>query len=143
MRCRLDARVLRFRVPGIAIMKPLSSSNSRRMPMLITRRSLLSLLAFPAAPLGGQQPQGMASRGVKPAPRAKPSGLPFHARLTDVGRQAGLKEIVVCGHADRCDYITETMSCGAAFLDYDNDGWLDIFVLTGSRFQDPPPAASN
>ena len=30
------------------------------------------------------------------------------------------------------------MSCGAAFFDYDNDGWLDILVLTGSRFGDPP-----
>ncbi len=35
------------------------------------------------------------------------------------------------------------MSCGAAFLDYDNDGWLDILVLSGSRFGDPPPDASN
>ena len=34
------------------------------------------------------------------------------------------------------------MSCGAAFLDYDNDGWLDILVLTGSRFGDPPPDSS-
>jgi hypothetical protein len=111
--------------------------------MAITRRNLLSLLALPAVPLSGQQPQGMASRGVKPAPRGKPSGLPFHARFTDVARQAGLNEIVVCGHPDRCDYIIETMSCGAAFLDYDNDGWLDIFVLTGSRFGDPPDSASN
>ncbi len=34
------------------------------------------------------------------------------------------------------------MSCGAAFFDYDNDGWLDILVLTGSRFGDPPATAS-
>ena len=111
--------------------------------MLFTRRTLLGLLASPAAPLCGQKLQGMASRGVKPAPRAKPSGLPFHARFTDVAAQAGLNHVVVCGHPDRCDYIIETMSCGAAFLDYDNDGWLDILVLTGSRFGDPPPDASN
>src|SRR5215831_14137570 len=105
--------------------------------MLSTRRSLLSLMALPILPLCGQRPRGMASRGVKPVPRAKASGLPFHAHFTDVARQAGLKEIVVCGHPGRCDYIIETMSCGAAFLDYDSDGWLDIFVLTGSRFGDP------
>ena len=93
-----------------------------------SRRGVLSLLAAPVARLCGQV-QGMASRTVKPAPRGKASGVPFGARFTDVGRQAGLNEIVVCGHADRCDYIIETMSCGAAFLDYDNDGWLDIFVL--------------
>jgi enediyne biosynthesis protein E4 len=85
----------------------------------------------------------MASRSVKPAPRAKPSGLPFHAHFIDVARQAGLKETVVAGHQDHNDYIVECMSCGVAFFDYDNDGWLDILVLSGSRFGDPPPTASN
>ena len=114
------------------------------MPAL-TRRSLLSLLAWPAARLYSQvapSGQGMASRGVKAAPRGKPSGLPFHARFTDVAQQAGLHETVVSGHPRRADYVIEAMSCGAAFLDYDNDGWLDILVLTGSRFGDPPPTAS-
>jgi hypothetical protein len=85
----------------------------------------------------------MASRNVKAARRGKPSGLPFDSRLVDVGQQAGLREMVVAGHADRCDYIIETMSCGAAFFDYDNDGWLDVLVLSGSRFGDPPSNASN
>jgi hypothetical protein len=85
----------------------------------------------------------MASRGVHAAPRGKRSGLAFNARFTDVARQAGLNQIVVCGHPDRNDYIIECMSCGAAFLDYDNDGWLDILVLSGSRFGDPPSTASN
>ena len=80
----------------------------------------------------------MATRGVRAAPRGKRSSLPFHARFTDVARQAGLNQTVVCGHPDHNDYIIECMSCGAAFLDYDNDGWLDILVLSGSRFADPP-----
>ena len=80
----------------------------------------------------------MASRGVKTAPRGKPSGLPFHASFTDVAREAGIVLPVVSGHSRRTDYVIEAMSCGAAFLDYDNDGWLDILVLTGSRFGDPP-----
>jgi enediyne biosynthesis protein E4 len=108
----------------------------------LTRRGVLGLLASPLASLYGQV-QGMASRTVKASPRAKASGRPFHARFTDVSKQAGLKEIVVAGHTDRCDYINETMSCGVAFLDFDNDGWLDIFVLSGSRFGDPPANASN
>ncbi len=85
----------------------------------------------------------MASRSVKPAHRRQPSGRPFASRLTDIAQQAGLKEIVVAGHPDRCDYIVETMSCGAAFFDYDNDGWLDVLVLSGSRFGDPPSNASD
>ena len=97
------------------------------------------MLAWPAF---SQLPQGMASRGVKAAPRGKPSGLPFHARFTDIARQAGIEEPVVCGHPRRADYVIEAMSCGAAFFDYDNDGWLDVLVLTGSRFGDPPANAS-
>jgi len=107
----------------------------------LTRRSALGLLAWPFARLHGQQ-VGMASRGVKASPRAKPSGLPFPARFTDIAQQAGLRQTVVCGHPARVDYVIEAMSCGAAFFDYDNDGWLDILVLTGSRFGDPPPTAS-
>ena len=84
----------------------------------------------------------MASRGVRAAPRGKPSGLPFLAKFTDVAQQAGLKESVIAGHMDHCDYIIETMSCGCAFVDYDNDGWLDILVLNGSRYGDPPEDAS-
>jgi len=76
-------------------------------------------------------------------PRGKPSGLPFHCRLTDIAAQAGLVHPVVSGHPQHADYVTEAMSCGVAFFDFDNDGWLDILVLTGSRFGDPPPTASN
>ena len=84
----------------------------------------------------------MASRGIKAAPRGKPSGLPFHARFTDVAAQAGLQNAVISGHREKADYVLEAMSCGAAFFDYDNDGWLDILILSGSRFGDPPPDAS-
>lgn len=105
-----------------------------------SRRGLLAWSALPAARVLGQV-QGMASRGVKPAARGKPSGRPFNARFTDVGREAGLRHTVVAGHPDRADYITEAMSCGCVFFDYDNDGWLDILVPSGSRFGDPPPDA--
>jgi hypothetical protein len=85
----------------------------------------------------------MVSRGVKATPRGKFSGLPFHSRFADIAPQAGLKHPVVSGHSRRADYVIEAMSCGAAFFDYDNDGWLDILILTGSRFGDPPRDASN
>jgi hypothetical protein len=112
-----------------------------------TRRGVLAWLASGAIRVRGQdlrdQNHGMASRKVTAPQRGKPSGLPFHAHFTDVAQQAGLREVVVCGHADHNDYLMESMSCGAAFIDYDNDGWLDILVLSGSRFGDPPPTASN
>jgi hypothetical protein len=107
----------------------------------MTRRALLSLLAGPAATLRAQR--GMASRGVKPAPRSKPSGRPWHAKFTDVAAQAGLRDPVIYGLPDRVDYIVETMGAGIAFFDYDNDGWLDILVLSGTRFDGAPPGATN
>src|SRR5215472_9998916 len=108
----------------------------------MTRRTLLSLLAGSAMPSPAQR-SGMASRGVKPVPRSKPSGRPFRARFTDVAEQAGLRAPIVYGVPDRVDYITETMGAGIAFLDYDNDGWLDIMVLSGTRMDGNPPGATN
>ena len=37
-------------------------------------------------------------------------------------------------------YILDSMGCGVAFLDYDNDGWQDIVVLTAAARTDPTPA---
>jgi enediyne biosynthesis protein E4 len=111
----------------------------------MNRREFLTMLAASGVGTGiswAQEP-GMASRGVKPQPRGKPSGLPFHAHFTDVAAQAGLRSPVIYGPPDRMDYILESMGCGVAFLDYDNDGWLDIFLLSGTRREGPVEGASN
>jgi hypothetical protein len=34
---------------------------------------------------------------------------------------------------DHKHYIIETIGCGCAMFDYDNDGWMDLLVLSGSR----------
>jgi hypothetical protein len=107
----------------------------------MTRRELLALI--PAGACGAVASGQMATRSVKPMPRGKPSGLPFHARFTDVAARAGLREPAICGGVDRNLYIIEAMGSGIAFFDYDNDGWLDIFVLSGSRLEGPPPGATN
>lgn len=85
----------------------------------------------------------MASRGVRPQPRGKPSVLPFHARFTNVAVHAGLRDPVIYGPQDRMDYILESMGCGVAFIDFDNDGWLDIFLLSGTRRDGPVDGATN
>lgn len=112
----------------------------------MTRRRLLASLALPGLlpeGLRGQAFEGMGSRNVKAAPRGKPSGLPFHARFTDVAEQAGLRAPAIWGPPGRPDYILEAMGCGIAFLDYDNDGWLDIFMLCGTRRDGAPADAGN
>jgi hypothetical protein len=107
---------------------------------VITRRRLLGLLALAAERAFAQ---GVSSRGVRPQPRGKPSGRPFLSRLTDVAPQAGLTREVVYGGVETKAYIVETVGCGVAFLDYDNDGWLDLLVLNGTRREGAPPGATN
>jgi enediyne biosynthesis protein E4 len=111
----------------------------------MNRREFLAVLAAGAASRlsGAQELGGMATRGIRPQPRGKPSGLPFHATFTDVAARAGLREPVIFGPPDRMDFILESMGCGVAFLDYDNDGWLDIFLLSGTRREGPVKGATN
>ena len=109
----------------------------------MSRRGFLAgaALALGLPPALRSQNRGMASRGLKPAPPGKPSGLPFAARFTNIASEAGLRAPVVYGEPGRNSYIVESIGCGAAFLDYDNDGWLDVLLLTGRRFQNTPKEA--
>jgi hypothetical protein len=107
---------------------------------MITRRTCLKLFPAPGVCAWGQ---GVSSRGVRALPRGKPSGLPFHARFTDVAEAAGLVAPVIYGGVNRKQYILETVGCGAAFIDFDNDGWIDIFLLSGTRVEGAPSGATN
>jgi hypothetical protein len=42
-------------------------------------------------------------------------------------------------------YLPETTGSGCAFLDYDNDGWMDIYLVNGGKcdFYDPNPPLRN
>jgi enediyne biosynthesis protein E4 len=101
------------------------------------------MLGVLGAPTVEAWAQGVSSRAVKPQPRGKPSGLPFHACFTDIGAQAGLNAPLIYGQADRKTYILETVGCGCAFIDYDNDGWIDIFLLSGTQLDRAPKGATN
>ena len=87
--------------------------------------------------------QGMASRSVKPAPRAKASGRPWPSRLVNIAKQAGLTKAAIYGAEAHVQYLAETSSGGVALFDYDGDGWLDIFIVGGTRFEGAPPEATN
>lgn len=107
------------------------TKTSRREFLWLTAASTLSMA------------QGVTPRDVKPMPRGKPSGLPFLAHFTDVAAQAGLIKPIIYGGLTQKNYIVETVGCGIAFLDYDKDGWLDIFVLSGTRMEGPVADATN
>jgi enediyne biosynthesis protein E4 len=60
---------------------------------------------------------------------------PWPVTLVDVADRAGLREPSVYGDVDRKRFIIETNGAGVAFLDYDNDGWVDALVLNGTRLR--------
>jgi hypothetical protein len=63
------------------------------------------------------------------------AGEPLPLQFVNVARESGLKEKTVFGGENSNRYLLETTGCGVAFFDFDNDGWLDIFLVNGSRFE--------
>jgi hypothetical protein len=55
--------------------------------------------------------------------------------FSDVTRAAGIDVTNVNG-ASPDKHLVETMGSGAAFFDYDNDGWIDIFLVDGGSLAD-------
>jgi len=67
---------------------------------------------------------------------AEPS--PLGVTFLDVAKQSGLNAKTIYGGEHKNKYLLETTGCGVAFYDYDNDGWLDIFLVNGSRLEGFP-----
>jgi len=67
------------------------------------------------------------------------SGEPFQVRFVDVTEEAGITIETTSGGEEK-RYIVEAKGGGAAtFLDYDDDGWMDIYIVNGSRLEGFPP----
>jgi hypothetical protein len=113
--------------------------------MNLSRRALMRLGIGAATYFASQDllAQGVATHTAKPLPRAAASGRPFDAHFIDVAASAGLKAPVTYGGLETNKYIIESTGCGCAFIDYDNDGWMDLFVLCGTRLEGAPPKATN
>src|SRR3981081_4599963 len=66
--------------------------------------------------------------------------------FVDIAKQAGLDKFRHRSGGQEKATILETPGSGVALLDYDNDGWLDIYLLNGSTFaalkgKEPAPRA--
>jgi hypothetical protein len=114
-----------------AIRKPVAAS-SKSLSGWSRRRLLGSVPALAAAAWMRRKAHALA-----------PAALPPFSRFVDVAESAGLIKAMPYGEGMTATYLTEIMGGGCAFFDYDNDGWMDVFILGGRRLESIPPGASN
>jgi hypothetical protein len=69
-------------------------------------------------------------RGSAGSGHSKPASREFPIRFVDVTESAGISFRHKSGAFGK-KYLPETLGSGCAFLDYDNDGWLDILLVNG------------
>src|SRR5262245_48406816 len=62
---------------------------------------------------------------------AQSAGISFE----NVARKAGLTSRLVSGTPSKM-FLIESTTGGAAFTDYDNDGWVDLYLINGSMLED-------
>jgi enediyne biosynthesis protein E4 len=96
--------------------------------MLRHRLLAIATLTIAAAALGARE---WHAQDVGEVP---PSGFSFR----NTAREAGLTAVTVFGGTETNKYLLETTGCGVAVLDFDADGWLDVFLVNGSVLEDFP-----
>ena len=74
---------------------------------------------------------GSPRQNANPPKETADLGISF----LNVARESGLNAKTVFGGEHKNKYLLETTGCGVAFYDYDNDGWLDIFLVNGTRLE--------
>jgi enediyne biosynthesis protein E4 len=100
-----------------------------RSALVLSLESVLTLIR--PRPL-----RAAAGAQEKPVPAKETTDLGVN--FLNVAREAGLNAKTIFGGEHKNKYLLETTGCGVAFYDYDNDGWLDIFLVNGSRLEGFP-----
>lgn len=109
------------------------------------------LLAFCAirGSLFAQVPAQQPSVPARDSKLATASGFVDGAPVIyeDVTKKSGLASFTHHSGSAEKNYILEVPGSGVALLDYDNDGWLDVYLVNGSTFaaldgKEKPPRAA-
>jgi enediyne biosynthesis protein E4 len=115
-----------------------SIKKSYRLTLFCFLASALLVNEAGSSPLGRQSKITKETRLPDSSGNPKSEGDAFPVTFVDVAGPAGLSEPIIYGGLEQKKYIIETNGNGVAFLDYDNDGWLDILLPSGSRLEGFP-----
>jgi hypothetical protein len=103
-----------------------------RSAWVLSLESVLSLAWPRRLKAASQRPEESAPK-QESAKNSEP-GISF----VNVARESGLRAKTIFGSEHKNKYLLETTGCGVAFYDYDHDGWLDIFLVNGTRLEGFP-----
>jgi hypothetical protein len=111
-------------------------SSSRRAFLRSLSRSAL-VLSFESV-LALARPRWLLGSPRQSANPPKEQSADLGISFLNVARESGLNAKTIFGGEHKNKYLLETTGCGVAFYDYDNDGWLDIFLVNGTRLEGFP-----
>ena len=104
---------------------------SNRLPKMVLLSALLFVLASMAI--------GARIHAQRPDVSSPSANSQDVIRFVEVAPQAGITAPNVWGGVTHKKFILETKGNGVAFLDFDNDGWLDVYLSNGMRSEGFPP----
>src|SRR5258708_28509402 len=107
--------------------------NVRSLEQLTRRRLLRNLTAFAAA------------SQLHAAPLSSPAVSQSHYSFEEVpASSSGITWVHTAGKSAE-KHLPESSGAGCAFLDYDNDGWMDIYLVNSGKsdFYNPPKPLRN
>src|SRR5579863_10369824 len=107
---------------------------SKKHPLLHSRRHFLQGLSFLSGILSPRLFRFLEAS----------SPLPPYAFEEVPPAKSGISWVHTAGKSP-AKYLPETSGAGCAFLDYDNDGWMDIYLVNSGKcdFYDPPRPLRN
>ena len=105
---------------------------------MASRRRFLKMLGWTG--IGSMGAGSVLSGADLFTPRASPRPSQVSFAFEEIPASAsGISWVHVNGRSPMA-HLPETVGAGCAFLDYDNDGWMDIYLVNSGRcdFYEPP-----